>query len=209
VHLYFERGSPKAVPAARRWLVRYLVRGRRACGMWRRSRRVWRRRVRGRLAERVKAVGSLLPLRDRQTVGPQLPLRRTPRSPWPGGGFTTGTIHVEAARPCASDVALEWASVRECRLTLKRSTTPLRVSQRSDYRIAEREHNCTDRGQSHTPSNDECQALCAPSIGADHEYDGVIGTGKTAMATARGRTSVDAEEGSRSAFRLARSLIDS
>jgi hypothetical protein len=24
VHLYFERGSPKAEPAARRWLVRYL-----------------------------------------------------------------------------------------------------------------------------------------------------------------------------------------
>ena len=27
VHLYFERGSPKAEPAARRWLVRYLQRG--------------------------------------------------------------------------------------------------------------------------------------------------------------------------------------
>jgi hypothetical protein len=27
VHLYFERGSPKAVPAARRWLVRYLTDG--------------------------------------------------------------------------------------------------------------------------------------------------------------------------------------
>ena len=27
VHLYFERGSPKAVPAARRWLVRYLTEG--------------------------------------------------------------------------------------------------------------------------------------------------------------------------------------
>jgi hypothetical protein len=25
VHLYFERGSPKAEPAARRWLVRYLT----------------------------------------------------------------------------------------------------------------------------------------------------------------------------------------
>ena len=24
MHLYFERGSPKAEPAARRWLVRYL-----------------------------------------------------------------------------------------------------------------------------------------------------------------------------------------
>ena len=27
VHLYFERGSPKAEPAARRWLVRYLGEG--------------------------------------------------------------------------------------------------------------------------------------------------------------------------------------
>ena len=27
VHLYFERGSPKAEPAARRWLVRYLTEG--------------------------------------------------------------------------------------------------------------------------------------------------------------------------------------
>ena len=27
VHLYFERGSPKAEPAARRWLVRYLSEG--------------------------------------------------------------------------------------------------------------------------------------------------------------------------------------
>ena len=27
VHLYFERGSPKAEPAARRWLVRYLKEG--------------------------------------------------------------------------------------------------------------------------------------------------------------------------------------
>ena len=27
VHLYFERGSPKAEPAARRWLVRYLIEG--------------------------------------------------------------------------------------------------------------------------------------------------------------------------------------
>ena len=27
VHLYFERGSPKAKPAARRWLVRYLSEG--------------------------------------------------------------------------------------------------------------------------------------------------------------------------------------
>ena len=27
VHLYFERGSPKAGPAARRWLVRYLTEG--------------------------------------------------------------------------------------------------------------------------------------------------------------------------------------
>jgi len=27
VHLYFERGSPKAEPAARRWLVRYLAEG--------------------------------------------------------------------------------------------------------------------------------------------------------------------------------------
>ena len=27
VHLYYERGSPKAEPAARRWLVRYLSEG--------------------------------------------------------------------------------------------------------------------------------------------------------------------------------------
>ena len=27
VHLYYERGSPKAEPAARRWLVRYLTEG--------------------------------------------------------------------------------------------------------------------------------------------------------------------------------------
>jgi hypothetical protein len=27
VHLYFERGSPKAEPAARRWLMRYLSEG--------------------------------------------------------------------------------------------------------------------------------------------------------------------------------------
>ena len=27
VHLYFERGSPKAEPAARRWLIRYLTEG--------------------------------------------------------------------------------------------------------------------------------------------------------------------------------------
>lgn len=27
VHLYFERASPKAEPAARRWLVRYLTEG--------------------------------------------------------------------------------------------------------------------------------------------------------------------------------------
>jgi hypothetical protein len=27
VHLYFERGSPKAEPAARRWLVRFLSEG--------------------------------------------------------------------------------------------------------------------------------------------------------------------------------------
>ena len=33
VHLHFEQGSPKAEPAARRWLVRYLSEARRACGM--------------------------------------------------------------------------------------------------------------------------------------------------------------------------------
>jgi hypothetical protein len=32
VQLYFERGSPKAEPAARRWLVRISARARRACG---------------------------------------------------------------------------------------------------------------------------------------------------------------------------------
>ena len=32
VHLYSEQGSPKDEKAARRWLVRYLRRARRACG---------------------------------------------------------------------------------------------------------------------------------------------------------------------------------
>ena len=40
VHLYFERGSPKAEPAARRWLVRYLSEGTPSLRESRRSRRV-------------------------------------------------------------------------------------------------------------------------------------------------------------------------
>jgi len=32
VHLYFERDSPKAEQAARRWLVRYLTEGTPVCG---------------------------------------------------------------------------------------------------------------------------------------------------------------------------------
>jgi hypothetical protein len=37
VYLYFERGSPKAESAARRWLMRYLSEGTPSCGMSRRS----------------------------------------------------------------------------------------------------------------------------------------------------------------------------
>ena len=47
VHLYFERGSPRAEPAARRWLVRNLSEGSPSLRMSRRSRRVLRRRARG------------------------------------------------------------------------------------------------------------------------------------------------------------------
>ena len=57
VHLYFERGSPKAEPAARRWLVRYLTEGTRACKTSRRSLRVLRRRARRGRAELV-VIGS-------------------------------------------------------------------------------------------------------------------------------------------------------
>ena len=38
--------------------------------------------------------------------------------------------------------------------------------------ICERKHDCTNRGQSHTPRHDKRRTFRAPSIGADHEHDG-------------------------------------